>query len=238
MARALCAFSLLWARSDNGGRAKVAADQSVEDGEGGGAAGRPVLRAVSGPEATSPDGDLVARVARGDEQSFEQLIDRHLGRLIAEARSVVRDAAEAEDIAQETFLRLWRQAGQLTIGLDGARPWLVRVARNLAVDRIRAGRRVDVTDEVPEQSVEPEQLRGIEAGETARRIEDVMRELPERQRLAVMLFHHEGLSLAETAASLGVSAEAVESLLARARRALRRDLAAVWQDLKGGGDTG
>ncbi|MDX2288531.1 MAG: sigma-70 family RNA polymerase sigma factor [Hyphomicrobiaceae bacterium] len=216
----------------------MAGDRSTTDGEDGESAESTPRRSVGDPHPAASDDELVSRVARADEHAFGQVIDRHLSRVVAEARSIVRDAAEAEDIAQEAFLRLWRQAGQLSIGPHGARPWLVRVARNLAIDRLRAGRRTEVTSDVPEVAIDAGQLRDLEAGETGRKIDEALRGLPERQRLAVMLFHHEGLSLIETGNALGVSAEAVESLLARARRALRRDLAGLWRELKGGGEHG
>jgi len=181
----------------------------------------------------APDDDvaLVARTGRGDSAAFRVLLTRHLGAVIASARRMLRDDAEAEDIAQETMLRLWRSAATLEVGEYGLRPWLRRVASNLCIDRIRAARREQVTDEVPEQATAATQITDIDARDTAARVEAAIRALPERQRQALTLFHYEGMSQVEVGRALGVSDEAVESLLARARRSLKAALQDEWRGL-------
>lgn len=181
--------------------------------------------------AADDDAALVIRVQRGEQAAYRQLIDRHLPAVLAVARRVLRDDAEAEDVAQETMLRLWRQADGLEIGGSGIGGWLRRVASNLSIDRIRAGRRTDVTDKVPEQIEEADQLTRLTTGELGARVETALRALPERQRVALTLFHFEGLSQIEVGERLGVSDEAVESLLARARRSLKANLANDWRQL-------
>jgi RNA polymerase sigma-70 factor (ECF subfamily) len=158
-------------------------------------------------------------------------VDRHLGAVLAVARRMLRDDAEAEDVAQETLLRLWRSGGTLELGPHGLRPWLRRVAANLCIDRARSGRRLVVTDEVPEEAEPPTQMEGLEQQELAARVDQALKALPERQRLALTLFHYEGLSQIEVGDIMGISDEAVESLLARARRTLKGTLATDWQDL-------
>ena len=123
------------------------------------------------------------------------------------------------------------QSSGLDVGSGGIGSWLRRVASNLCIDRIRSGRRTDVTDEVPEQIEEAQQLSGLTSMELGARVDVALRALPERQRLALTLFHFEGLSQIEVGNVLGVSDEAVESLLARARRALKNSLAAEWRQL-------
>jgi RNA polymerase sigma-70 factor, ECF subfamily len=177
------------------------------------------------------DGALMQRLQAGDAAAFRQLVDRHLAGVLAVARRMLRDDAEAEDVAQEAMLRLWRQAGQLEVGATGIGAWLRRVASNLSIDRIRSGRRTDVTDEVPEQITEADQLTGLASAELSAKVDQALKGLPERQRLALTLFHFEGLSQVEVGQRLGVSDEAVESLLARARRALKVTLQAEWQQL-------
>ncbi|WP_244534552.1 sigma-70 family RNA polymerase sigma factor [Hyphomicrobium sp. CS1GBMeth3] len=186
----------------------------------------------TGPWPDAPeDRVLLARVARQDAQAFRILVDRHLTPIVTLARRMLKDEAEAEDIAQEAMLRLWRAGETLDLGPHGVRPWLRKVTSNLCLDRIRAGRRTVVTDEVPEMAEAPTQAVGLEEQDLARRVGEAMAALPERQRQALTLFHHEGMSQAEVGEVLGVSDEAVESLLARARRALRAALEKDWKSL-------
>lgn len=100
-------------------------------------------------------------------------------------------------------------------------PWLRRVAANLSIDMLRKGKRLDVTDEVPEQTVPADQLDGLEAADRAGRVEEALGRLPDRQRVAIGLFHFEQLSQREVADVMAISEDALESLLARARRRLR-----------------
>lgn len=177
------------------------------------------------------DAVLVVRMGDGDASAYGTLVRRHLGGMLGIARRMLRDDAEAEDVAQEAMLRLWRQADGLAVGASGVRPWLRRVVSNLCIDRIRAGRATEVTDEVPEVGEPAGQLKSIEQGEVAVRVDAALKSLPERQRLALTLFHYEGMSQVEVAGIMGISDEAVESLLARARRSLRTTLAGEWREL-------
>ncbi len=177
------------------------------------------------------DRALLARIGARDGEAFRQLVDRHLPLVLGVARRMLRDEAEAEDVAQETFVKLWQGGAALEVGPGGARPWLRRVAANLSIDRIRAGRRTDVTDEVPEQAIAATQLDTLAEHDLSARVEAELRTLPERQRQALVLFHFEGMSQIEVASILGVTDEAVESLLARARCALRGALKDEWRQL-------
>lgn len=181
--------------------------------------------------AGSEDAALLEKAAAGDMVSFTALVDRHLPAMLAIARRMLRDDAEAEDVAQDAMLRLWRSSGRLEIGAYGARPWLRRVVSNLCIDRVRAGRNTTVTDEVPEQARPAQQELTIERNEASARVDAALKELPERQRLALVLFHYEGLSQIEIGKTMSISDEAVESLLSRARRSLKTALASEWQEL-------
>lgn len=194
-------------------------------------------RAVAGLDRAAPGGgrgdesNLLARAARGDAVAFRQLVDRHLAVVVAVARRILNDEAEAEDVGQETMLKLWHGAAGIEVGESGVRPWLRRVAANQAIDRFRSRARVEVTDAVPEVADAPRQERGLEAADRAGRVRQALQTLPERQRQALALFHFEGLSQIEVGRALGISDEAVESLLARARRALKADLQDDWREL-------
>lgn len=185
---------------------------------------------------TTSDAALLRQAAGGDAAAFRRLTERHIGPALGIARRLLRDDAEAEDVVQEAILRLWRSAGSLEIGEAGVRPWLRRVVSNLAIDRFRATSRTDVVEQVPEQEQRADQLDALTARETTARVDQALKALPERQRLALTLFHYEGLSQTEIGAQMGISDEAVESLLSRARKTLRTQLRTEWQELlhKGG----
>ncbi len=185
----------------------------------------------SGAEEEGDETELLARVAAGEEEAFRGLVDRHLTSVLAIARRMLRDDAEAEDVAQETMLRLWRNAAGLELGPHGVRPWLRRVASNLCIDRVRARRNTLVVEEVPEESEPAGQVRHMAERELGARVDAALQALPERQRLAITLFHYEGMSQVEVGEVLGVSDEAVESLLARARRSLKAALREEWRGL-------
>jgi RNA polymerase sigma-70 factor (ECF subfamily) len=172
-----------------------------------------------------PDEDLVIRVGRGESAAVRALVARKLPRLLALARRLLADQAEAEDVAQEVFIRTWRQAPNWRTGEARFDTWMHRVALNLCYDRLRR-RREEPTAELPEQvDPGPAPDRGLLADETGTRVAAAMAALPARQREAITLCHYQELSNIDAAALMGISIEALESLLSRARRALRAALA-------------
>jgi len=183
-------------------------------------------------ETRNDEAVLVAEAGAGDGRAFGVLMERHLGVVVSVARRMLRDDAEAEDVAQEAFLRLWRSGATLEIGPAGIRPWLRRVVSNLCLDRVRGQGRVKVVEELPEVPEPAKQLAALESQDVQRRVEVAMQKLPDRQRLALTLFHFEGLSQIEIGNVLGVSDEAVESLLSRARRQLKAELKSEWDLLR------
>jgi RNA polymerase sigma-70 factor, ECF subfamily len=186
-------------------------------------------RAAPVEAAGGDETNLVVRSSGGDVSAFRILTERHLASVTGIARRMLRDDAEAEDVAQEAFLRLWRAGTTLEIGAAGVKPWLRRVVSNLCIDRMRGRKRLTVVEELPEQVVAPRQESALEAQDMQRRVDQALKKLPERQRLALTLFHYEGLSQVEVGAEMGISDEAVESLLGRARRQVKADLQAEWK---------
>jgi RNA polymerase sigma factor (sigma-70 family) len=171
-----------------------------------------------------PDEILMAAAARGEPSAARALIEGKLPRVLALARRMLGDAAEAEDVAQEVLLRTWRQAPSWRSGAARLDTWMHRVALNLCYDRLRRGRE-QPTAEPPEQiDPGPAPDRGLNAQDVGRAVEGAMRALPERQREAIVLCHYQELGNIEAAALMEVSVEALESLLSRARRSLRAAL--------------
>jgi RNA polymerase sigma-70 factor (ECF subfamily) len=187
------------------------------------------VKAASGE--TEDESALLVRVAEGEAQAFRALVDRHLPTVVAIARRMLRDDAEAEDVAQETLLRLWRNAASLELGEGGVRPWLRRVAANLCIDRVRAQKNTTLGHTLPEEVEPAGQVTRLAERELGRRVDAALKALPERQRLALTLFHYEGMSQIEVGEVMGISDEAVESLLARARRTLKGSLKDEWRGL-------
>lgn len=171
-----------------------------------------------------PDEELLSRVALGDPAATRALVARKLPRLLALAGRVLGNAPEAEDVAQEVFLRIWKQAPRWRPGAARFDTWLHRVALNLCYDRLRRRRELAFADP-PEQTDDgPAPDRGLQAQDTGRRVARAIQALPDRQREAIVLCHYQELGNIEAAAILGVSVEALESLLGRGRRALRAAL--------------
>lgn len=176
-------------------------------------------------DASDPDEALVLRVAAGDVAAVRALAARKLPRMLALAQRMLGDTPDAEDVAQEAMIRAWRQAPKWRPGAAKFDTWLHRVALNLCYDRLRRRREIAM-DQPPERADEgPAPDRGLEAADVGRRVAQAMQALPDRQREAVALCHYQDLTNIEAAAVMGVSIEALESLLSRGRRALRTALA-------------
>ncbi len=162
---------------------------------------------------------------------MEGFIAGTLPRITAIAVRMLGDRAEAEDITQETYLRVWRNAGRWTPGAARLESWVMRIAINLCHDRLRKRRELAL----PEDFDRADGAAGIEdrlaGADSADRVRSAVQSLPDRQRLALELCHFQGLSNIEAADIMEVSVDAIESLLSRARRTLREHLRGDAQDL-------
>ncbi len=179
-------------------------------------------------EARQADQALMARVSQGDAQAYQQLVESGIDRVLAVARRMLGDEMEAEDVAQDVFLRLWRQADRWEGGRAQVSTWLYRVTVNSCIDRMRA-RKEETVDELPEVASEATQQVTLEEEDLQSYMDTALQALPERQRMALVLFHYENLSMSAVAEVMDASVEAVESLLARGRRTLKKSLKSQWK---------
>ncbi|MEQ8194535.1 MAG: RNA polymerase sigma factor [Rhodospirillales bacterium] len=183
-------------------------------------------------ENIESDAALIRRVTAGDPLACRQLVDAHLRRVVGLAYRMLGDMAAAEDVAQESFLRLWRQAPRWQAKARIA-TWLYRVAHNQCIDLLR-GRKTVAEDDAPE-IIDPDADPAMDhqSRQVAAAVNAAMARLPERQRTAITLVHHNEVTNIEAAAIMGISVDALESLLARGRRRLKELLEDRKGDLMG-----
>jgi RNA polymerase sigma-70 factor (ECF subfamily) len=193
-----------------------------------------------------PDWDLIERVGRREAPAARELVAKKLPRLLSLATRLLGDRDEANDVAQDVFLRVWREAARWQPGTARFDTWLHRVALNLCYDRLRRVRRratdtspdalesvapYDAPSDAPVSTVaealdpapRPDEV--LAASVDRRRVRMAIENLPARQREALVLQYYEECSNVEAAQVMGISVDALESLLARARRTLRIALA-------------
>lgn len=182
---------------------------------------------VAGRSPHPADDDvLMARVGAGCGQAFAAMVERHGSVPRRVARRVLGDTAEAEDIAQECFVRLWQQAPGWQAHRAGVAGWLYRTARNLCIDRHRRLRHV-AGDEPPDRPDEgPLADSLMAANQLSDQVRQALADLPPRHRAALLLCYFEGLSNLAAAQVLDLNLKAMESLLFRARNQLRLRLLA------------
>lgn len=174
------------------------------------------------------DPALLARYAKGDNAAARELARRLLPRLMGVAQRMLSDVAEAEDVVQETMLRLWKIAPDWQEGEAQVSTWAYRVAMNLCTDRLRKRRFLSDTplDAMPDPADASQDVEDrMQEDARARALHHAIADLPERQRAAMVLRHFEGLSNPEIAAIMDIGVEAVESLTSRGRRTLKQALA-------------
>lgn len=175
--------------------------------------------------AEASDDALLVLYANGDPGAAAELTARLAPRLLPFCNRMLRDLAEAEDVVQESMLRLWKMAPDWVPGAAKPSTWVFRVASNLCTDRLRKKRGVGL-DQIAEPA---DDAPGAEArlmqAERMQALDGALDLLPDRQRQAVVLRHIEGMSNPEIGEILDISVEAVESLTARGKRALAASLA-------------
>ena len=159
------------------------------------------------------------RVAGGDREAYASLVAHHLSPITAYSQRMTGNPASAEDITQEVFLRLWLKAADFDASKARLTTWLHRMAHNLAIDHLRKRQR-----EAPLEGVEDFESAADDETHDPARVLQALMQLPERQRSALTLTYYQDLSNREVADIMGLGTRAVESLLVRARSALKKIL--------------
>src|SRR4029077_12980833 len=157
------------------------------------------------------DKDLLDRLASGVEVAFRSLVVRHIDRAYAISLRIVGIVADAEDVVQDTMLKVWTHRGQWQHGRAKFSTWLYRVVSNRSIDPRRKPRTENV-DAVPEVAdKQPDASAVIERNEVTDLLQAAMQRLPEQQRIAVILSYHESMSNGEIAEVMETTVSAVES---------------------------
>jgi RNA polymerase sigma-70 factor (ECF subfamily) len=173
---------------------------------------------------TVTDEGLILRVSDGDARAFEKLVDLYQKSALRVAQRCIGQQAEAEDLVQEAFLQVHRHAHRYNPEAASFKTWFFAILINLCRNAIKRNISLSLA-ELPENAIaidDPESEFAYEEERAA--LAAAIARLPSNQRLALILRHYEGLSYSEAATALGISVQAFRSLLARTRRALRREL--------------
>lgn len=175
---------------------------------------------------TDTDEGLMAHIQNGDHQAFVILVQRHSDRFYGLAWRLLGNDAEADDVVQDAFLKLWAQPDMFRrdAGVKFT-TWFYRVVSNRALDKLRGRKRwagADILEGIADKGKLSDQA--YEEKQMQKLMAQAIDELPERQKWALTLCFYEGLSVAEAAQVIGVGEKAVESLLMRAKSGLRNDL--------------
>jgi len=181
-----------------------------------------------------PSEDLMARIAKGDEDSFQILVDRHQTSVLNVIYRFIGDRTQAKDLAQEVFLRVWQSAKHYEPKAKFT-TWLYRITANLSINELKSARRrrwlpfhrsegseTAIEETFSNEALSPEDL--LLQKERNRQISDALQSLPDNQRMALVLKRYDGLSYNEIAEILDCSVSAVESLIVRAKKTLQEKL--------------
>ena len=166
------------------------------------------------------DEALLVLYANGDPGAARALTLRLTPRVLGFAARMLSDRTEAEDVAQEAMLRLWRMAPDWQQGEARVATWLYRVASNLCLDRLRRSRPRGLDEVAEPEDARPGVVARLIEADRALALDEALAALPDRQRQAVVLRHIEGLTNPEIATVMDIGVEAVESLVARGKKGL------------------
>lgn len=176
------------------------------------------------------DYELIREVAEGSAEALGRLYDRHAGKVYGLARRILLRAEDAEEVVQDVFAQIWRDAARYQRGRASVAGWLVVLARTRAIDRLRARRaRPDQNRSIDpspalglvQLTVEADQEQITLSNEDARQVKEALNALPAQQRTLIDLAYYEGLSHSEIAARTNVPLGTVKTRIRTAMETLR-----------------
>ncbi len=178
------------------------------------------------------DATLLQQILQRDMRAFEQLYDRHCRLVYGLVFRIVQQAGTAEEIVQDVFLQLWRNASQYDAARGPFLPWLLTMSRNRALDTLRLKserqrRREEQTEELPAISAVPQFEKQLDEKRRASRIRELMTSLQPQQKRAIELAYFEGLSHTEIAETLKEPLGTVKSWIRNGLLRLREGLQAT-----------
>lgn len=178
------------------------------------------------------DDILLERIAQSDERAFRALVERHIDKAYALALRILRNGSDAEDVVQDTLLKVWTHRGNWQPGKGRFSTWLYRVVTNRCLDICRKPRTQDIDDTPEPMDDAMDALSAIHTGEVNVLLERAMGKLPNQQRIALILSYNDELSNPEIAEIMQTTVMAVESLLKRGRQQLRTILMAAEAEIR------
>lgn len=186
----------------------------------------------SGPREVSPDATLLLRLLKKDVSAFEQLYDRHSRLVYGLVLRIVQHASTTEEVVQDVFLQLWRNADRYDAARGPFLPWLCTMARNRALDHLRLKserqrRREDTPDDLPSAIIAPDYEKQLDEKRRAERVRALMASLTPQQKKAIELAYFEGLSHSEIAAKLREPLGTVKSWIRNGLLRLKEGLQAT-----------
>lgn len=174
---------------------------------------------------TDPDADLIFGLKAGDERALAGLMDRHMSAIHKQAFYMLGDQMSAEDVTQTVFLKTWERAKDWEPGQAKLLTWMRRVTRNACLDMLKKKKPI-YTDTVPDMEDDAHSpFESLSQSQQSQRVGAALGALAENQRAALTLSYYQGVSQREGAEVMNISESAYESLLVRARKALRIILA-------------
>lgn len=174
--------------------------------------------------ATQEDRQLMMAVAQGDKAAFTEIVTRHLTKVVHFAQRYMGHRSDAEDVAQEAFIRLWKNAQSWEEKGFSLRSWIYRITYNLCIDELRKRKPMTAVEDEVALASQGQPDEDVYRDQQQLQVVTALNELPERQRTALVMCVYQGLSNQDAAAVMDIGVEALESLLSRARRTLRNKM--------------